>query len=218
MGPRPSGGVGGTRQGVKCLHAHLAYFLAGGDDPVGAHVARRLASDPAATGEVVAAFDCGTNSTRLLVSAGDSVPLARRMRITRLGEGVDAAGHLAPGAIERTLDALAAYKALADELGWEFVRDAARWLYDESRHMTMGLERLDAWGFERARVPLGSYIYEACAGEDALYRLGMLGYYETKNIGKKDVAKAKIELLVHALRLDGRGDLAAEVEQLAQAF
>lgn len=34
-GPRPSGGVGGTRTGVKCLHAHLAYTLAGGDDPVG---------------------------------------------------------------------------------------------------------------------------------------------------------------------------------------
>jgi hypothetical protein len=34
-GPRPSGGVGGTRIGVKCLHAHAAYFLAGGDDPVG---------------------------------------------------------------------------------------------------------------------------------------------------------------------------------------
>lgn len=34
-GPRPSGGIGGTRRGVKCLHAHYAYFLAGGDDPVG---------------------------------------------------------------------------------------------------------------------------------------------------------------------------------------
>jgi len=34
-GPRPSGGVGGTRQGVKCLHAHVAYLLAGGDDAVG---------------------------------------------------------------------------------------------------------------------------------------------------------------------------------------
>ncbi|MGH9028570.1 MAG: DUF501 domain-containing protein, partial [Acidimicrobiales bacterium] len=28
-GPRPSGGVGGTRRGVKCLHAHLAWWLAG---------------------------------------------------------------------------------------------------------------------------------------------------------------------------------------------
>lgn len=37
-GPRPSGGVGGTRRGVKCLHAHYAWWLAGGDDPVGAWV------------------------------------------------------------------------------------------------------------------------------------------------------------------------------------
>jgi hypothetical protein len=41
-GPRPTGGVGGTRHGVKCLHAHLAFHLAGGDDPVGRWVARRL--------------------------------------------------------------------------------------------------------------------------------------------------------------------------------
>ena len=41
-GPRPSGGVGGTRVGVKCLHAHVAWWLAGGDDPVGAWVAARL--------------------------------------------------------------------------------------------------------------------------------------------------------------------------------
>ena len=34
-GPRPAGGVGGARRGVKCLHAHYAFFLAGGDDPVG---------------------------------------------------------------------------------------------------------------------------------------------------------------------------------------
>ena len=44
-GPRPSGGVGGTRTGVKCLHAHLAWWLAGGDDPVGAWVAARLGLD-----------------------------------------------------------------------------------------------------------------------------------------------------------------------------
>jgi hypothetical protein len=41
-GPRPSGGVGGTRQGVKCLHAHLAWWLAGGDDVVGKWTAERL--------------------------------------------------------------------------------------------------------------------------------------------------------------------------------
>ncbi len=41
-GPRPHGGIGGTRKGVKCLHAHYAYFLAGGDDPVGRWVAEQL--------------------------------------------------------------------------------------------------------------------------------------------------------------------------------
>lgn len=42
-GPRPGGGVGGTAVGVKCLHAHLAHHLAGGDDPVGRWVVARLA-------------------------------------------------------------------------------------------------------------------------------------------------------------------------------
>ncbi|MCU1392002.1 MAG: hypothetical protein JWM34_430 [Ilumatobacteraceae bacterium] len=44
VGPRPSGGVGGTRLGVKCLHAHYGYFLAGGDDPVGRWVDERIAA------------------------------------------------------------------------------------------------------------------------------------------------------------------------------
>lgn len=46
-GPRPTGGVGGTRVGVKCLHAHYAHHLAGGDDPVGRWVAERLAEGDA---------------------------------------------------------------------------------------------------------------------------------------------------------------------------
>ncbi|NDH11910.1 MAG: DUF501 domain-containing protein, partial [Actinobacteria bacterium] len=41
---RPSAGVGGTRRGVKCLHAHYAWYLAGGDDPVGRWVAERFAA------------------------------------------------------------------------------------------------------------------------------------------------------------------------------
>jgi hypothetical protein len=36
------GGVGGTRVGVKCLHAHLANFLVGADDPVGQLVASSI--------------------------------------------------------------------------------------------------------------------------------------------------------------------------------
>ena len=45
-GPRPSGGVGGTRRGVKCLHAHLAWWLTGADDPVGEWTAQRIGLHP----------------------------------------------------------------------------------------------------------------------------------------------------------------------------
>jgi hypothetical protein len=46
-GPRPAGGVGGTRRrgGVKCLHAHYAWWLAGGDDPVGRWVQAEARSE-----------------------------------------------------------------------------------------------------------------------------------------------------------------------------
>ncbi len=40
--PQPSGGIAGTRTGVKCLHAHLATYLADGNDPVGKWTADKL--------------------------------------------------------------------------------------------------------------------------------------------------------------------------------
>src|SRR3954471_8538652 len=74
----------------------------------------------------VAAIDCGTNSTRLLVTeAVDRPPLTRLMRITRLGQGVDATGRLAPEAIERTVDVLQEYRSTMDQLGVERVRMTA---------------------------------------------------------------------------------------------
>lgn len=42
VGPRPSGGVGGTRTGIKCLHAHVAHHLATGDDAVGSWTLDRV--------------------------------------------------------------------------------------------------------------------------------------------------------------------------------
>lgn len=50
-GPRPSAGVGGTRRGVKCLHAHYAYHLTGALDPVGEWVAAQLLAVEAASGD-----------------------------------------------------------------------------------------------------------------------------------------------------------------------
>ena len=74
---------------------------------------------------VVAAIDCGTNSTRLLVSRGGVETLDRLMTITRLGEGVDQTGNLAPGAISRTVDCLGGYREVMDRHGVEAVRITA---------------------------------------------------------------------------------------------
>lgn len=65
----------------------------------------------------VAAVDCGTNSTRLLVLSGDGHRLERHSRITRLGAGVDRSGRLDASAIERTLSVLADYARLVDGHG-----------------------------------------------------------------------------------------------------
>lgn len=76
--------------------------------------------------------------------------------------------------------------AFADVLGWEFVYDAARWTYDEARHCFMGYDRLRQWGFEEREIPLGTYIFDSARGKPPIYLLGMLAYFETKNIGKKN--------------------------------
>lgn len=79
----------------------------------------------------VGAVDIGTNSTRLLVAdvdGGAHSPfkmLDRRMRITRLGAGVDATRTLAHEAVERTVDVLREYRRALDELGAERVRATA---------------------------------------------------------------------------------------------
>jgi uncharacterized ferritin-like protein (DUF455 family) len=75
--------------------------------------------------------------------------------------------------------------AFADILPWEWIHDSARWTYDESRHCQMGYERLLAWQFDPAEIPLGTYIYESASREDPIYLLGMLYFFETKNIRHK---------------------------------
>ncbi len=76
----------------------------------------------------LAAIDCGTNSTRLLVSRveGRSIEAVDRQNtITRLGQGVDASGRLDPAAIERTLAALRGYKGSLERHGVEALRITA---------------------------------------------------------------------------------------------
>ena len=62
----------------------------------------------------VAAFDCGTNSLRLLIAdldveAGTSEDLVREMRIVRLGQGVDRTGRIADASLQRVFGAVEDY-------------------------------------------------------------------------------------------------------------
>jgi exopolyphosphatase/guanosine-5'-triphosphate,3'-diphosphate pyrophosphatase len=126
---RSWGGVGGTRTGVKCLHAHYAYHLAGGDDPVGSWVAEQVEPVHEEHGGRVAVIDQGTNSIRLLVAEpepnGGLRELARDMVITRLGKGVDETGRIAPEALQRTVDVLAMFCRRARALHAERIRVGA---------------------------------------------------------------------------------------------
>jgi exopolyphosphatase / guanosine-5'-triphosphate,3'-diphosphate pyrophosphatase len=70
----------------------------------------------------VAAVDLGTNSTRLLVADVDDGRLeevARRLKITRLGEGVDERKRLLPAPIARVRNVLTDFRREAEQLGAE---------------------------------------------------------------------------------------------------
>jgi hypothetical protein len=133
----------------------------------------RLAEDPARDDAYLSSSFYWPDAIVPGYPYGEGVALQVRSAVSHLNEvwAVDTAGAILHG--------------LAPELGWEWIRDAGRWTYDEARHMLMGKRRLEAWGLPAAQIPVGGYIYEACAGQDPLYRLGMLGYFETKNIGRK---------------------------------
>jgi exopolyphosphatase / guanosine-5'-triphosphate,3'-diphosphate pyrophosphatase len=65
----------------------------------------------------VGVVDIGSNSTRLLIADvedGAIAELDRRSEVTRLGQGVDTAGHLADAAMERVFATLAAYRDALD--------------------------------------------------------------------------------------------------------
>jgi exopolyphosphatase/guanosine-5'-triphosphate,3'-diphosphate pyrophosphatase len=77
----------------------------------------------------VAAFDCGTNSLRLLIADvaadGTLTDLRRETRIVRLGQGVDATGEFAPEALERTFAVAKEFAEVAAEYQPEKARFVA---------------------------------------------------------------------------------------------
>lgn len=85
------------------------------------------------TGAPVAAVDCGTNSTRLIVVDASGTVLERAMEVTRLGQDVDATRRLDPAAVTRTLAVVRRYREVIERhqvgrlrvVATSAVRDAA---------------------------------------------------------------------------------------------
>lgn len=132
-------GVGGNRgQGLKCLHAHLAHYLARGQNPVGRQVVDLLTEKGIGVeycgGEQAyarcwgekreAVIDIGTNSTRLLVAwrqGGEWHEVLREVTVTRLGEGLSQKGMISQRASYRTLACLRRYRDRAQQAGAKYL-------------------------------------------------------------------------------------------------
>lgn len=153
-GPRPSGGVGGTRIGVKCIHAHLGWWLAGGDDPVGAWAAQRLGID---RGDYVqctvndrgpiAAIDIGTNSTNLLIVDEHGKEIERIVTVTRLGRNLASTGRLSDDSLNATLETLTSYAQRIHAAGVKVICASAT---EATRRASNAVQFVD-----RARTILG---------------------------------------------------------------
>lgn len=101
---------------------------------------------------------------------------------------------------------------LADQAPFEFLEDAARWCYDESRHCRMGYMRLSEFGYEPTEIPLDSFSYDAGADLDPIGRLGIIYYFETTFIHTKSertriFAKAGDRISSHDLDYDWADEL-----------
>ena len=156
----------------------------------------------------VAAVDLGTNSTRLLVADVDGDALeevARRLTITRLGEGVDERRRLLPVPITRVRNCLVEYRRELEALGAErtlaiatsAVRDAENgeaflgeieWSYGFTTRLLSGTEEAAMMirGVTAGRAPLDDALVVDIGGgstELVLARDGDVAFATSLDIG-----------------------------------
>jgi exopolyphosphatase / guanosine-5'-triphosphate,3'-diphosphate pyrophosphatase len=164
----------------------------------------------------VAAIDCGTNSIRLLVAdvAGDSlIDVDRRMKIVRLGEGVDRTGRLAAEAVERTRIALKGYADEIARLGAERVRmvatsatrDAANAAeFHDMVTATLGVEPEVISGDEEARLSFTGAVRGLPADLPGPYLVVDIGGGSTEFVRGTDTVDAALSVDIGCVRMTER--------------
>ena len=156
----------------------------------------------------MAAVDLGTNSTRLLVADvedGQVREVVRRLRITRLGEGVDARRRLLPLPVARVRNVLTDYRRELEGLGAErtlafatsAVRDAengeaflgeVEWSYGFITRLLSGEEEglLTLRGLAAGRrIHPGTLVVDLGGGSTELVmgRVGHVGFQDSLDLG-----------------------------------
>lgn len=156
----------------------------------------------------VGAIDCGTNSIRLLIADVEITEtgpvlheLERRMKIVRLGKGVDATGWLAKESLDRTFAATREYADLLRDYGVTDVRFAAtsatrdagnRKIFTDGIRQILGVEPEVITGREEAELSFAGAV-SSVGNTEAMTLVVDLGGGSTEFVlGNKDgVAAAK---------------------------
>ncbi len=162
-----------------------------------------------------AAIDIGTNSVLLLVaerSGGALTPVVERATITRLGEGVDRHGELAPAARARTLECLSRYVEEARSLGVAALAAVGTSAMRDARGgpdfagevaRLLGVAPRIISGDEEARLTFrGALSGLTVGGESLVFDVG--GGSTELVVGEGGAPRAKISLDVGAVRLTER--------------
>lgn len=133
----------------------------------------------------ISAIDIGSNSVRLAVCEGGKT-LYKRLKTTRLGEGINGTGELKPGAIERTAQAVADFvkEAEGSDKLYAFATAAVRSAKNGSEFLT------------RVKELCGVRV-EVLSGETEA-KCGLLGAVGFSDGGIIDVGGASTEVTVQS--------------------
>lgn len=166
----------------------------------------------------VAAYDCGTNSLRILVgdydaATGAMTELARDMRIVRLGEGVDRTGRISDAALTRMLSALTEFAAVADQFDVDRARFCATSAARDAENSTdfaaavrgvIGVEPEVIPGSEEAALSFGGAVGSLGAPHARPYLVVDIGGGSTEFIIGGDSVEASKSLNIGSVRLTER--------------
>jgi len=145
----------------------------------------------------IAAIDVGTNSIRLIVvevlADGSYRVLDEEREMTRLGQGLDRSGRLAPEALEKSLEAVGKMKAIADGFGVTELRAAATSAVREAENGAAF--RREAWRRHRVRIEVLSPDEEAqLAFQSAVRRFPLDG----RAVAVVDIGGGSLEVVLSA--------------------